>query len=85
MLELTQDMSILAIIFAVVGFFWVSFKNWWSGRVVNQLTEEDRKLFKEVDAIKDSISDRQTEIDSISKEETDKELGEAVDEWNKKS
>ena len=84
LLGLVQEGSFLAILFAAVGFFWISFKNWWSNREVVKLTMEDRKLFKEVDSLSNSMENRQKQIDSVASEEADKELSEAVDEWNKK-
>ena len=85
MLDLIRDLSTLAIVFAAGGFMFISFKNWWSSRIVNNLSKEDRELFKQVDSIANSLIDRQKEIDSVEKEETNKTTKEAIDEWNSKT
>ena len=77
-----QGLSVVAICFAIFGFFWIQFKNWWSGKKVEALEEADKELA--IDQAKVETRQQQTakelaDVPAIEKAKSDKQ---AVDEWN---
>lgn len=65
-------MTILMYVIGLLGLggLVLGIKNWWSKRKVNQLTDEERAIFKKIDAIPDEVKKQSEEQN--------------VDFWNKK-
>lgn len=78
-----ENLSVAAVCMALFGFFFVSFKNWWSGRKVNQLSAEDKELFKNQEKVAASLQTAEKEFGFIPEQEAAKEDQQAIDEWNK--
>lgn len=78
-----NELSAAAVCMAIFGFFFVSFKNWWSGRAVNQISAEDRELFKNQEKVAASLQTEEKQFGYIPEQEEAKDDKQAIDEWNK--